>query len=98
AGNTLRLRAITKRFQPGELVTVNLRQDVGGTGGGTLGGGRTFAFTIASRAVVPNWSDVTIYATADVPYFIHGGDLDGDGSPDLAVPNEGTNNVSVFRN
>jgi hypothetical protein len=98
SGTTLTLRGFSKPFQPGELVTVNLRQDITRVGGGTLTGGRMFAFTIASRAVVPDWSQVTTFSTSTTPYFIHGGDLDGDGWPDLAVPNEGTHSVSIFRN
>ena len=98
AGATLRLRNLTRAFQPGEVVTVNLRSDVHGTGGGALTGGRTWTFTIASRACTPDWSTSTSYDTASIPYYIHGGDLDNDGTPDLAVPNEGTHDVSVFRN
>jgi len=99
AGTTLRLRAIAKPFLPGEVVSVNLRADIAATGGGgTLAGGRAFVFTIGSRACTPAWSNVTTWQAASIPYYIHGGDLDGDGTPDLAVPNEGTHDVSVFRN
>jgi len=38
------------------------------------------------------------FATGSVPYSVAIGDLDGDGKPDLAVANEGSNTVSVFRN
>ncbi len=98
AGNTLRIRSLTGAFLPGELVHVGLRSDVAGAGGGTLAGGRVFAFTIASGPCTPNWTNVTIYDTADKPYFIFGGDLDNDDTPDLAVPNENSNDVSVFLN
>lgn len=98
AGNTLRLRNWSRAFLAGETVTVNLRSDVHGTAGGALSGGRTWTFTIASRANLPDWSAVSTYGTASIPYYIHGGDLDNDGTPDLAVPNEGTHDVSVFRN
>jgi hypothetical protein len=97
-GNRLRWHPGPKPFLPGEMVNVNLRSDVHGTGGGALAGGRYFAFTFHSRRCVPDWSSVTTYGTATVPYFIHGGDLDGDGRPDLAVPNEDSDDVSIFRN
>lgn len=98
AGNTLQIRNLTGAFLPGEMVHVGLRSDVAAVAGGALAGGRIFAFTIASGPCVPNWSNVTTYTTADKPYFIFGGDLDGDDQPDLAVPNENSDNVSVFLN
>ncbi len=38
------------------------------------------------------------FATGANPYSVSIGDLDGDGKPDLAVANKGSNNVSVLRN
>ncbi len=38
------------------------------------------------------------YATGSVPYSVAIGDLDGDGKPDLAVTNSGSNSISLFRN
>ena len=38
------------------------------------------------------------FATALVPYSVAVADLDGDGKLDIAVANEGSNTVSVFRN
>lgn len=38
------------------------------------------------------------YATGTLPYFIAIGDLDGDGKPDIASPNDISGNVSIFRN
>ena len=38
------------------------------------------------------------YATGTVPDGVAIGDLDGDGRPELVVANEGSGNVSVFRN
>ena len=99
SGATLTLHNLTRAFQPGEVVTVNLRSSIHATtGGAALVGGRMFSFTIASGPCTPDWSNVTVYPASITPYYIYGGDLDGDGRPDLAVPNEGTNDVSVFRN
>ncbi|MBK8553966.1 MAG: VCBS repeat-containing protein [Ignavibacteria bacterium] len=38
------------------------------------------------------------FSTGSTPYSVSIGDLDGDGKPDLAVANYGSNTVSVFRN
>jgi gliding motility-associated-like protein len=38
------------------------------------------------------------FTTGSQPYSVAIGDLDGDGKPDLAVANVGSNTVSVFRN
>lgn len=52
---------------------------------GTVGGGIGFA----ARAD---------YGTAFYPNLVAIGDLDGDGRPDMAVANNGSNSLSVFRN
>jgi hypothetical protein len=38
------------------------------------------------------------FATGDYPYSVAIGDLDGDGKLDLAIANNGSNTISVFRN
>ncbi len=38
------------------------------------------------------------FTTNSMPYRIAIGDLDGDGKPDLAIANSGTNSISVLRN
>ncbi|MBD3162763.1 MAG: hypothetical protein GF346_10280 [Candidatus Eisenbacteria bacterium] len=97
-GATLVFHDASTGFQPGELVVVNLRSDIASTGDETLVGGRMFAFTIAAGSGSWSWTEPETYGASEIPYFIHGGDLDGDGTPDLAVPNEGTDDVSIFRN
>ncbi|MFB3909433.1 MAG: FG-GAP repeat domain-containing protein [Candidatus Eisenbacteria bacterium] len=85
-------------FLRGEMVVVNYRNDIASVTGDSLTGGYTSAFTIASGAGTFAWQDRQGWGASDVPYFIYGGDLDGDGSPDVAAPNEGTHDVSIFRN
>lgn len=95
-GNTLNWFP-SSAFLPGEKVRVNLHRDIMGTSG-SLSGGYYFSFTVASGAATPEFSDGDVFTASIIPYFIHGGDLDEDGRPDLAVPNEGTDDVSVFLN
>lgn len=82
----------------GELVHVNLRSDITTIAADSLTDGHYFAFTIAAGAGPAEFPNAVVYPAASVPYFLFGGDLDGDGTPDLAVPNEGTNDVSVWTN
>jgi len=85
-------------WMAGELVTVNLRRSIKTASADSLPGGFTFAFTIRSAPASADWSEPLIYEASDVPYFIHGGDLNEDGRPDVAAPNEGTDDVSIFLN
>jgi hypothetical protein len=98
ADNVIIFQNGTEPFFPGELVVVNYRADIQNLGGESLTGGAYFAFTIASAPATANWSDPQIYEASDIPYFIYGGDLDEDDTPDVAAPNEGTDDVSIFRN
>ncbi len=45
-----------------------------------------------------SFADKVDFATGASPYSVAIGDLDGDGRPDLAVANGGSNTVSIFRN
>lgn len=97
--NLLTWHDLSGPFFPGEMVNVNLRSDIVNLGGTQfLNGGYYFAFTIASGAGTMSWASRKGYEASDIPYFIHGGDLDGDGDPDIAAPNEGTDDVSFFEN
>ncbi|NNE09921.1 MAG: VCBS repeat-containing protein [Gemmatimonadetes bacterium] len=98
AGDTIVFTPGPKAFLPGDLVSVNLHRSLRASPTDSLAGGHFFAFTIESAPATARWTTVKTYPTASIPYFIHGGDLDNDGTPDLAVPNEGGNNVSIFRN
>lgn len=82
----------------GELVHVNLRSDIAAGGGGTLANGYVFAFTIRSGPAAATWSAPLIYDSGDVPYFIYGGDIDGDGTADVASPCENSSAVATHLN
>jgi len=99
-GNTVTFTNVSPPFMVGELVFVNLHRDIT-DGGASLVGGHFHAFTIESGLVGdPVWSDDDrlAFPTSQRPYFIHGGDLDGDGTPDIALPNEDENSVSIGLN
>ena len=98
SGDSLLWYHLDLPFFPGEIVHVNYRRDITSVAGDSLTGGHYFAFTVASAPAAMAWSPRVGYRGADVPYFIYGGDLDGDRTVDLAVPNEGTDNVSTFLN
>src|SRR5262245_37682166 len=98
SGDSLKFYNLSEPFMPGEIVHVNYRKDVHAVGGDSLSGGFYFAFTIASAPASAQWAPRRGYRAAIIPYFIYGGDIDNDGHPDVVAPNEGTDNVSVFRN
>jgi len=55
--------------------------------------------TATSGSIIPGSFAARVdFATGSQPYFVAIGDLDGDGKPDLAVANRGSNTVSVLRN
>jgi FG-GAP-like repeat len=98
SGDSLLWYHLDLPFFPGEIVHVNYRRDIKSVAGDSLIGGHYFAFTVASAPATMAWSPRVGYRGADQPYFIYGGDLDGDRTPDLAVPNELDDNLSVFLN
>lgn len=51
-----------------------------------------------STPAIPDMEDAGCLSTGRAPAAMAYGDLDGDGKPDLAVVNNGDNNISVFRN
>ncbi|OQP53457.1 hypothetical protein A4H97_23725 [Niastella yeongjuensis] len=46
----------------------------------------------------PTFAPAVVYNTGDNPHEVFVGDMDGDGKPDIAVSNNGSASVSVFRN
>ncbi|MEZ4653719.1 MAG: VCBS repeat-containing protein [Candidatus Eisenbacteria bacterium] len=97
-GNAMTIHLPAGVFFPGEMVRVNLHRNIADGGGGMLTGGYYFTFTIAVPAGSGSWDAPEVFDASIIPYFIHGGDMNEDGLPDLAVPNEGTNDVSIFLN
>jgi hypothetical protein len=55
-------------------------------------------FRNMSTPFVPDFEGAAGLTTGRAPLSITYGDLDGDGRPDIAVVNNGDNNISVFRN
>src|SRR3989442_4227839 len=51
---------------------------------------------LADGCLVANFQTAPKFDTGPNPVFVAAGDFNGDGKPDLAVANAGTNNVSVL--
>lgn len=92
------------QFFAGELITVNLSRNITDSAGDSLTGGYCFSFWIKTA---PGTLDLTL--TQIIPirldgesqiqsYGSYGGDLNGDGWSDLAIPNEISNDIRVFLN
>ncbi len=45
-----------------------------------------------------SFAPINNYTVGDLPHGVAIGDLDGDGKPDLVVPRQGSDTISVFRN
>ena len=54
--------------------------------------------TTAAGATMPSFAAQQTFATGSEPFSVAVGDVNGDGRPDLAVANEGSNTVSVLLN
>src|SRR5207247_5723395 len=54
--------------------------------------------TTAPGAVAPSLAAAQSFGVGAAPYSVAVGDVDGDGWPDLAVANAGSDSVSVLRN
>jgi len=87
-------------FPVGEIVTINLTSALKAMGGSSLTGGHSLQFTVRTGSGLLDFQELGQWSTlpGQTPYFIYGGDLDGNGTPDAAVPNEDSNNLSVFLN
>ncbi|MEP6582136.1 FG-GAP-like repeat-containing protein [Microcoleus vaginatus GB2-A3] len=54
--------------------------------------------TTPTNATTPTFASQVTFATGNNPWSLSIGDFNGDGKPDLAVPNENSNNVSIRLN
>ncbi|MBP9095700.1 MAG: T9SS type A sorting domain-containing protein [Ignavibacteria bacterium] len=79
--------------------------DINGDGkpdmaGANLGGNNVSVYinTTTPGASTPTFTAKTDFTTDTQPYSVYMGDINGDGKPDMAVTNQGSNSVSVFLN
>jgi hypothetical protein len=102
-GRTVRFQP-DRAFLPGELVTVTASSAIRAIGGGMLDNGHAFQFWVqpaSGSGVFTLARTIDIRRTGEGPvqaYGAYAGDLDGDGAPELTIPNEITSDVRVFRN
>lgn len=103
-GNTRMQFTPDRPFSAGERVTVALARTLAAAQGEALSTGYTWQFWApaapASLELVEG-GQVSIRTTGEgwiQSYGAYGGDLNGDGALDLAVPNERSNDVRVFLN
>ncbi len=91
-------------FFAGELITVYLSSNITGKVDGFLTGGYSFSFWIKTA---PGTMDLSLTQVIPIrlngesqiqSYGSYGGDLNGDGWSDLAIPNEISNDIRVFMN
>ncbi len=88
-------------FFVGESVTVNLTKTLAESGGGAvLSNGYSFQFHVQVHGGSLDLTEFDSWSMAptDVPYYIYGGDLDGNGTPDVITPNEDSRDIAVFLN
>ena len=53
---------------------------------------------VSGTLAAASFSSPTIFATGNFPFSLSVADFDGDGKPDLAVPNYGDNTISIYQN
>ncbi len=94
----------SRPFFPGEMVTVRLSATIAGTVAGALAGGHQWQFWTRSAEgtgafVLDDVLPTKLSGEGFIQsYGLFAGDLDGDGAPDFAVPNEISNDVRIFMN
>jgi len=103
--NGTRIRFVTEQpFQAGENVTATLRKDVRLASGGASEFGYTWNFWIrpdAGSFAMIDRGIVSVLGEGEEhvqPYGAYAGDYNGDGMPDLAIPNEVSADVRVMLN
>lgn len=101
---TYQVNGARMRFVPstplsaGDFVTVRLQPTLAGTDGVALGRSYVWDYWTASGPAGLVFTETAQLVPGQVPYGAHGGDLDDDGDLDLAVPNEGTDDMAVYLN
>ncbi len=100
-----RLRFVPDReFAAGELVTVTLTRTIADAAGEARGTGYSWGFWTQAGAGTLDQAEVDRFSVRQTgegrvqAYGAFGGDLDGDGFPDLMIPNEISADVRVFMN
>ena len=102
-GNRTVTFAPSRPFFVGEQVTVNLSSAIAGAAGALTGGHAWQLNTRSARGTSSfAWQGLQSVRRPNEPrtrlYGAYAGDLDGDGAPDLSMPNEDANDVRTLRN
>jgi hypothetical protein len=102
-GRTIRFEP-NRAFFPGEAVTVAASSAIRAMSGATLSNGYAFQFWVKparGSGVFALARTINVRRTGEgrvQSYGAYAGDLDGDGSPELSIPNEISSDVRVFKN
>ena len=96
-GNRLRFTP-DRTLAPGDWITVHMTTAITGMLGDPLTNPYSFNFWTASAPAGMTFTPTGLLNPGDVPYGAHGGDIDHDGDLDLAVPNEGSDDMAVYLN
>jgi hypothetical protein len=94
-----RLRFTPARpLAPGDWVTARVAATVRGIGGEVLAHGHAWNYWTASSPASLKLTLEDTLTPGDTPYGAYAGDFDHDGDLDLAVANEGTDDMAVYIN
>ncbi|MFI5192755.1 MAG: FG-GAP-like repeat-containing protein [Chitinophagales bacterium] len=64
----------------------------------SIGANSVSVYRNTSTGGILSFSPKTDYPADNAPYSVAAGDLDGDGKPDLAIANGGSNLITIYRN